>query len=366
MKTQMLPLFLPLTLGLLPLATGTAEAHPTMLRHGYQSCAACHSAPQGQGALNDYGKSIAAAMSLLSAKDITEAAKPLRHGLQARVMYVTGSGSSALFPMQLDYLGQYEKEKDRLDLTLGVQGRRSKASAPPNEKFQERLVIRKLGYARRPEEGTELSAGRDALPMGIGTDDHTSFLRARLRRGVNDYVTKTQLDRWEQNFNYALFAFGPSFEEKRQNREYGLGGRYERAALGDSTFGATAFGGISTAIKRAQLSAFSRVVVLEKLTLLAEHSLLRRWVRAASTGKGFDQQVSHARLSYFPADYLETSLVGELLHVEAPFAESKRQFGPSLNFRVHKNISLLADGRRIETQGGAREKRLALQLYGHF
>jgi hypothetical protein len=268
--------------------------------------------------------------------------------------------------MQLDYLGKYEKEKNRFDLSLGLQGRRSKASAPPEEKFQDRIVLRKISYSYRKKEGFEASVGRDSLPMGIATEDHTAFLRARLRRGINDYVSKVQLDRWEETHNYSLFAFAPSFEELERNREYGVGSRYEHAVFGNSTLGVSTLAGMSEAIRRGLFSAFTRFTPHENIAILAEHALLRRWVRAASDTKGFDQQISFLKAAFFPLEYLELALVGELLHVEAPFAEKKRQFGPSLQTRLHKNISFLADARRIQTPGRTREDRFAFQFYGHW
>jgi hypothetical protein len=43
---------------------GRALALPTMVRLGYNNCAACHIAPQGSGLLNAYGRSIDQAQSL--------------------------------------------------------------------------------------------------------------------------------------------------------------------------------------------------------------------------------------------------------------------------------------------------------------
>src|ERR1043166_2429599 len=42
-----------------------AKALPTMVRLGYNNCAACHIAPQGGGLLNLYGRSIAQAQSFI-------------------------------------------------------------------------------------------------------------------------------------------------------------------------------------------------------------------------------------------------------------------------------------------------------------
>ncbi len=48
-----------LSLFSLCLSSGEASAFPELIRSGYQSCKACHHAPNGGGALNDYGRTIA-------------------------------------------------------------------------------------------------------------------------------------------------------------------------------------------------------------------------------------------------------------------------------------------------------------------
>jgi hypothetical protein len=55
------PLFMMLTLMTVP----PAAAIPTMIRLGYNNCAACHIAPQGGGLLNLYGRSIDQAQSFI-------------------------------------------------------------------------------------------------------------------------------------------------------------------------------------------------------------------------------------------------------------------------------------------------------------
>jgi hypothetical protein len=54
-----------LLLVLLLAAAPNAAALPTMIRLGYNNCAACHIAPQGGGVLNLYGRSIDQAQSFV-------------------------------------------------------------------------------------------------------------------------------------------------------------------------------------------------------------------------------------------------------------------------------------------------------------
>ena len=37
-------------------ASGTAQAYPFMIRHGYTQCATCHTDPSGGTLLNEYGR----------------------------------------------------------------------------------------------------------------------------------------------------------------------------------------------------------------------------------------------------------------------------------------------------------------------
>src|ERR1043165_2592981 len=62
-----------------------AVALPTMIRLGYNSCAACHVTPQGGGLLTPYGKGIDTAQSL-QRREITAPDEPPRSLYDVRVV----------------------------------------------------------------------------------------------------------------------------------------------------------------------------------------------------------------------------------------------------------------------------------------
>src|SRR6185503_4511420 len=134
--------------------SGTSQAYPWMIKHGFAKCASCHTDPMGGETLTGMGRVISD--TTLSTrwdggKEPTNNAKLfyaveepewLRLGGSARVMwtyykfpYQGTDGKWAWFPMQLDTYGQLRFGGFRIGGSIGV------THTPPGSNFAEPAQI---------------------------------------------------------------------------------------------------------------------------------------------------------------------------------------------------------------------------------
>lgn len=330
-------------------------AYPQMIRLGYVSCRACHTSSAGGGALTGYGLTVQGELSAF-VRETPPAEEPwMMHFLQSRAAVVAPSSRSEFFLMQLDYLNTTRIVPGlRVDGTLGLGLERG-----PHGQYVQvtegwgALVLRRLfltwDFARSRGVQHSLQVGRDLLPGGLGVDDHTAFVRARTRRGVLDYATQLRYELVTKPFQGLAYAFGPSFEERPENREYGAGLRTEFVPWTWMAVGISGLYGRSSSIERWALGPTLRLAPVKWTGLLAEY----QWLHRAIVGLpvGFAQHVLYAKNFYYPWEWLELGGVAEYLRVDQPFGEQSWRLGPSVNARITQWGSLLADLRHTWRSG---------------
>ena len=332
-----------------------AFAYPTFIRLGYVSCTSCHVSPQGSGQLNDYGKGIGASESLFPTEYKTPGfMEPLSFGgrvnndLVARGITYAATGGGDTFLMQFDYQNSTQiTDTLRVDATIGLMPSNELGSSSTNQDgvFGPDLILRKAMLAYRPQDGLEISGGRDYLPAGLNIDDHTTFLRSQNRFDEFDYATQLRLDTWSENWLFSPFLYGPSYEEDADNREYGGGVRLERAVTSTKTVGLIAQYGSSPSIDRLLLGPFARIGFTENSGILLEYLYDHRSVEPEALG--FPQSVVYARPFYLPLEWMEIGFLGEYYKVGDPFADTAWDYGPDVYVRIVRNLTLLFDARFI-------------------
>lgn len=340
-----------------------AWAYPTYHRLGYLSCVACHHLSTGGGVLTPYGKSVGDTLSALAPKEARDYQPSWFEGMvQSRTMLQTmQSGVSApraqLFAMQLDALasvtppGGVLQEKLRGDFALGLGLRRS-----PTGGFVDvqpgwgAVVLRRALLTASLTDELQLSGGRDFLPDGLAIEDHTSYLRARGRRGVYDYPTQLRLTWLKEAWVIQPYAFGPTFEETPDNREWGGGSRVEWSFAQNQSVGLSATFGQSAAIRRWVGAAFTRLSLQDWNGLIAEYSFTLRQAMDGSYSP-FGQHLVYAKPYIVLPGWLETGWVVEGLLVGFPFEEQGLRTGPSVNLRLLRGINFLLDLRYTASLG---------------
>jgi hypothetical protein len=361
------------------LCAGTqAWAYPQFIRHEYPTCVACHVSPRGGGILTDYGQGIAASLSAFTQdyegppttpfyKFIT-ADNRLTHGFQFRLMQVRKENRPpSTFPMQMDYLNVAQfNPKWRFETTLGIFVQRNgQGSVSLDMGVFNKLVLRKALLVDRYSEESEVSVGRDFLPIGLNLDDHTLYVKAKNRRGVLDFSTQARWDTWKGDWQLTPFVFAPSYEETFPNREWGLGGRAEYSITKRFTLGGTMLAGRSQAIGRELVDVFTRYSPITLFAILAEYDYTLRQSVSSGGDPQFAQHTAYLRPSAELLEWLDLGWVGEFETRESPFYEKNWKTGPSLYARLQRNVTLIVDARENWSDID-KEALFTAQLYGHF
>ncbi len=347
-----------------------ALAYPQMIRGGYVSCRACHTSSAGGGALSGYGQTIQGEWSLFVRQNPPAEEPWMMHFLHSRVAVVAPSSRSELFLMQLDYLNS-----TRILPTLRVDGALGLGLVRgPNGQYVQlqegwgAVVLRRLfltwDFARSRGIQHSLQLGRDLLPGGLGVDDHTAFIRTRTRRSILDYATQLRYEFISKPFQGLAYGFGPSFEERPENREYGGGLRTEVSPWNWLAAGVSGLYGRSPTIERWALGPTLRVSPWKWMGMLLEYQWLNRAIVGANTP--FGQHTFYGRPFFFPWDWLEVAGVAEYLQVEQPFSEQSWRVGPSINARFTHWGSLLADLRHTWRTGVSQGWVFTGQVFIHW
>ena len=341
--------FLILLVGLL--AAPGAQAYSTYNRLGYVSCNACHFVPTGGGMLTPYGESVQAAMSAFS-QDTSPNERRLYGGVQARALEINSTNQANPFLMQADVMGTaFVTKSMHLDAALGANLKQGASDFVTVPSGWDGLVLRRAILTADVSDSGSVEVGRDAAVGGLNIDDHTSFLRMRNRRGVYDYPTQLRYIYQSEKVQLIPYLSAPSFEEIPGAQEYGGGGRGEYLLNLSNSVGLTGLFGNSTDISRAAVGGFFRLshdhwngIQGEAVaTLLNQHQM----------GTSFGQQDIYIRPYIAIPEWIETSFVYEYLHVSDPFYESGMQYGPEINIRLHKYISVIGDGRNLVEAGNS-------------
>jgi hypothetical protein len=338
-------------LWLLPLVASAspARAYVTYNRLGYVSCSACHFVPTGGGLLTPYGESVGSAMAAVKG----EYAPPERvayGGVQARMLQLDSSSRANPFLMQADLLGTVQPRKDiRVDAIAGLNLKMAQSDFISVPSGWDAWILRRALVSVDTSDKISVSAGRDAAVAGINIDDHTAFLRSTNRRGIED--TPTQLRVLYQGDELQLLPYLelPSYEETAENREYGTGLRAEYLLNTSNSVGATFLYGNTPAISRLSSGVFARLSHDHWNGVVSEAVFTWRNVHASQ--QGFGQGNFYVRPYVAVPEWVETSLIFEYLSAGEPFAQTGSQFGPEVNVRLHRMISVIGDGRDLTLSG---------------
>ncbi len=189
------------------LAPRTAEAYPSMIRHHYPSCSACHFDPSGAGPTTAYGRAVADSVIRMnggndggtelpaSAKFLFGAVPTpewLELGGDVRVMALSQKTrgtplTSRVIWMQLDADASVNVSGFVASGTLGF-APEGALGAAITRSTDNNLVSRQhwLGYQVPGSAELTLRAGRMNLPFGIRSIEHTLWARKLTRTNIND------------------------------------------------------------------------------------------------------------------------------------------------------------------------------------
>jgi hypothetical protein len=332
--------FLQAQIAVLLFALQNASAYPQFIKNGYMSCLNCHNSSLGGGTLNAYGKGIGAAESFYT-KEVKEEPIPFfENGFLGRGMVVSQEAVS-VFPMQLDYLATLRPTATlSLESNLGLQPIRV-LDRVANPTWIDYFVLRKLVANYRPSESLAITAGRDFLPVGLHTADHTFYVSARNRRNTTDFQTQIRSDFLGEKYQITPFVYLPSFNEAKPNRERGLGLRGEFLISESNAIGASLLFGSTPSVQRELYTLFARTGH-ENWGVLAELDYTHRKNSAAAS---FSQFAFLVQPFYNPKAWLEMSVALEGLTIEKPYFDRLYRLGPSALFRLHQYFSFQADAR---------------------
>ncbi|MBN20588.1 MAG: hypothetical protein CL678_04800 [Bdellovibrionaceae bacterium] len=348
-------------------------AHPMMIRHGYTTCVTCHRSPLGGSLLTDYGKGIAASLSISPSEYDPEEKSSfektltlngrIQHGLQFRGVVLDKNGEWSAFPMQLDYLNFIDFGKGHgFQFEVGRTPNRSDGT----RSFLNTLLLRRAVYSyrwKKKKRGDQITIGRDYLPYGIRIDDHRAYIRFRNRQDVSDVVSTIRYDFWRENDQSTFFLGAPSGQEVSQNGEWSLGGRYEYYLDSHFSLGGIGLFAHSEVLNRTLLGLFSRYGN-EQYGVLSEYDFNFRNILNRSD-ESFFQHSFYLRPFYYPVEFLEIAFIGELLYVQSPFLEFNKRLGLGLDLKILRNLTFKTDFRKAWNQSLS-EDLLMAQLFLNF
>jgi len=332
----------------------SAQAYVTYNRLGYVSCSACHYDPTGGGVLTPYGQGVQSAMALFPGDGPADSdGKRINQGVQARVLGLNPSGQRANpFLMQADYLGDaFITKTIHMDVQLGPnlqQGISSIATIPSG---WDGLVVRRALVTDDLESGDSIEVGRDEPASGLNIDDHTALLRSANRRGIYDYPTQLRYIRQTEQYQLMPYFLAPSYEESNANQEYGGGARAEYLLNNSNSVGLGGQFANAPAQSRVTANAFARLSHDHWNGLAAEYVFNHYSVH--DSGTSFAQHDLYLKPYIAVPEWIETGFVMEYLNVASPFEENVFQYGPSVNIRLYRMVSLLGDGRNLTSNGSS-------------
>lgn len=346
------------------------QAHPRMVSFDYPDCRSCHVAVQGRGLLNGLGRSVDREQSL-SQTDATgvllgilidpkysEAKWKGKFGnvladftTTTRFKRNLSSDQSdrtlAAIYRQILFLGSESRlrinsELGFLDSGLKDIGLGSDTALLGGDSFFLKKLT--LDYRLKNEGGqggSELSIGRDYLPLGLQLDDVTSYYLALNRNGIYDYPTQLKYFTWRKRWLASAFLFAPSFDENITTaREYGTGFMFEYYVRDSFVVGLQGLLGWSEPSDRSRSGIFLRWGLNEKWTLLAESDLTTDWGRE-SADNGHSLNTSFLQVFYHHREWLVSSVAGNYAHV-ADLRGGEHHFSLryTLSARINRNLTL--------------------------
>ena len=315
--------------------------YETMIRYRYANCMTCHHSSTGGGLLNTYGKVIANEISTFKIKKLPGKRK-WDHGLQIRMAHTKRSNQTRNFPMQLDYLTAFKSKRITIEGILAKTPDKDNSAKKPS--FEKQLFIRKALLTYNHNKRIALQVGRDYLDIGLNLVDHTLFIRDRNKRRVDDFFSVIRGVYYSSGYKLAPFVFLPSFQERYDSREKGLGIKMEKYLMRwRSVLAFSQLAGDTDNILR-QESTLSFKTGFNIMMLLGQASFTSR--KLHNTGTKFDQETYLLSAHLFPLKSLELTIDVEKLFVSHPFERKNIRSNHGIRWKPFKNISLQYNAKR--------------------
>lgn len=304
------------------LGSSSSAAFPTMVRHGYVSCQACHVDPSGGGQLTLYGRAQSDLLvrwhwdpsvleerepptgflfGLLELPDVLNLSGNVRGGgLYNETTEGKGAGlRPVLMVADANATVRFDRFVAHASVGYGLRNVGPAVVLSPNGGPDNALVARELWVgARFFDEQLTLRAGRIQMPFGLRNNEHVSLVRSLTRTDTNVHQQTGVAASWNgEGWRGEVMALLGNYQIRPDvYRERGGAGFFELAlapelALGVSSLATWAGADIDRNIPllRQAHGAFLRYAPARWLALLGEADLLLDWspddgLRAGAVG----------------------------------------------------------------------------------
>lgn len=366
----------------LSILVSTAHAFPELTRHGYTSCTACHTAPNGGGALTPYGRNLS--RELLSTWGALREAEVL-HGALPKEWMESLEGSPLRFGGDIRYI-QTHRENANVRagqfflMQAGVEvayDQGAWAVALSSGKIEDprgakefRFVSPRYYGLLRAGESLNIRAGRFPTAFGINLADHTLSVRRPLGLGPEverDNLEFSWLGEKDQAF-LSVMNSAPSTPDTDRERAVVL--RYDRILNERSRIGGSFWqgeGGSSASDSRYQrfmLALHSIVNISESWFFTGE---LDRQERLDKPSTGFNltqSQYAFLRLHYEPVRGVVPffQVQHERGDVNLNSSEANK-YGLGFNWYPRPHFEFLGIWNRVSRQGAWSDEAYLLLHY---
>jgi hypothetical protein len=338
-----------------------ASALPTMIRLGYNSCAACHLSPQGGGLLTPYGKGIDSAQSL-QRREITAPDKARRSLYDVRFVLgasrlsseqpagSTTASNVRMMVRNMVMLSSHTAVSYQAGMDTAV-SKRAAGNAGTAD-----FVVSKAVFEYRPMEGMAFQVGRDTLPTGLGLPDPQAFARKQHDPLGTAYPIQAKAFFWTSRFEVAPYAFGPGLDESRTVRQHGGGVAggvdvwKQRAVVG-----MTARASASPAFDRRSVGAYARLG-FGRWGILGEHDLTSRLGRAPGALPA-DYVAGFTQFFVAPREWFVTSLLIDEIATSGAGGKHQYRLAPTAQLRLSDNVTFILSTRDEFVTGPAANSR---------
>lgn len=347
-----------------------AKAFPELTRHGYTSCTACHTAPNGGGALTPYGRNLS--RELLSTWGAPREAEVL-HGALPKAWMESLESSPLRFGGDLRYIqthrensnvraGQFFLMQANVEIAYdqgawAVAVSSGKIEDPRGSK-EIRFVSPRYYGLLRSGENLNFRAGRFSTAFGINLADHTLSVRRPLGLGPEverDNLELSWLGEKDQAF-LSIMNSAPSTPENDRERAVVL--RYDRILGEKSRIGGSFWQGDGGALandssyQRFMLALHSIVNISESWFFTGEIDRQER-LDKPSTGTQLTQsQYAFLRIHAEPVrgvvPFLQFQHERGDVNLEASEAN---KYGLGLNWYPRPHFEFLGTWNRVSRQG---------------
>jgi hypothetical protein len=188
------------------------------------------------------------------------------------------------------------------------------------------VVVNTLLVHYRPSATLEVAVGKDQLPTGINIPDLSAATKARNRYGYYDAPLQAKMFIGGKRYQVMPFVYGPGGNEVAGEREHGVGtlGEVDLLGTGRTVVGLSVLRGAADNGGRRVVGGYARLG-FGAWGILAEHDVTDRTregiVGGVTAGDSFRQHASYVQTFWAVREWLVTSIIGERLRVNQPFAE---------------------------------------------